>query len=147
MTQLDPDLVRQAARAPRKDGLTEGECIAMNLLRRNDVRASILARVFQKAKNTVYYNSLTGEAASYPSHRAVEINRIVDRILSQVGMEAALAKYVPSDVNEAVNAANREVAAINEARAAARRLRRRPAGFDGEGFKAARKPKLDRGVG
>ena len=60
--ELDEGLVHQAKRAPRRDGLTESERIALNLFWRKDVRVPILAQVFQCSKNTVYYSCLTGGA-------------------------------------------------------------------------------------
>ena len=50
MIELDQDLIRRAKRAPRKDELTEGERIAMNLFWRQGVRVPVLARIFQSFK-------------------------------------------------------------------------------------------------
>ena len=58
--QLDETLIAQARRAPRHDGLSLGERIALNLLWRKKVRVPVLAKVFQCSKNTIYYNCLDG---------------------------------------------------------------------------------------
>ena len=106
MIELDQDLVRLAKRAPRHDGLSESERIAMNLFWRRGVRVPILAKVFQCSKNTCYYNCLTGDAASYPpTNKAKEINDLIDRI----GEEKAWEENVTATMIRAVNAANREL--------------------------------------
>ena len=106
MIDLDESLIRQARRAPRRDGLTEQERIAMNLLWRRHVRVPVLAKVFQCSKNTVYASCLTGDAASYVSgHRAKEINDLIDRM----GEDAAWREHVTSTMIRAVNAANKEL--------------------------------------
>jgi hypothetical protein len=106
--QLDEALIIQAKRTPRADGLTLEERIALNLFWRRDVRVPVLAKVFQCSKNTIYYNCLTGEAASYPSgHKAKEVNDLIDKM----GPEKAWAKYVTEDMIRAVNAANKELVA------------------------------------
>ena len=105
---LDETLIAQARRAPRHDGLSLGERIALNLLWRKKVRVPVLAKVFQCSKNTIYYNCLTGDAASYPSSsgaKAREINEIVDRM----GEEQAWDQYVTAAMIRAVNAANKEL--------------------------------------
>ena len=63
--QLDPALLAKARRAPRRDGLTFEERMALNLFWRKDVRVPVLVRVFQCSKNTIYSNCLTGDAPSY----------------------------------------------------------------------------------
>ena len=106
MIDLDESLIRQARRAPRRDGLTEQERIAMNLLWRRHVRVPVLAKVFQCSKNTVYASCLTGDSASYVSgHRAKEINDLIDR----VGEDAAWREHVTSTMIRAVNTANKEL--------------------------------------
>jgi hypothetical protein len=119
MTELDQDLVRRARRAPRKDELSERERIAMNVLWRSGVRVPVLSRIFGCARNTVYYNCLTGDQVSYPSNRAVEINEFVEKI----GVEEARRRYVTPEMNAAVNKANAEIAAFHD-RKAAQRARR-----------------------
>jgi hypothetical protein len=105
---LDETLIAQARRAPRHDGLSLGERIALNLLWRKKVRVPVLAKVFQCSKNTIYYNCLTGDAPSYPasgSNKAREINEIIDRM----GEDAAWREHVTSTMIRAVNAANKEL--------------------------------------
>ena len=103
---LDETLIAEARRAPRHDGLSFGERVALNLLWRKKVRIQVLAKVFQCSKNTIYYNCLTGDAVSYPGGRkAHEINEIVDRM----GEDAAWAQYVTQTMIRAVNAANKEL--------------------------------------
>lgn len=106
--QLDEMLIAQARRAPRHDGLSLGERIALNLLWRKKVRVPVLAKVFQCSKNTIYYNCLTGDAASYPSatgNKAREVNEIIDRI----GEDKAWDENVTATMIRAVNAANKEL--------------------------------------
>jgi hypothetical protein len=104
--QLDETLIAQARRATRHDGLSLGERIALNLLWRKKVRVPVLAKVFQCSKNTIYYNCLTGDAASYPpGSKAREINEIIDRI----GEQAAWDQNVTPAMIRAVNAANKEL--------------------------------------
>lgn len=106
--QLDETLIAEAKRAPRQDGLSLGERIALNLLWRRQVRVQVLAKVFQCSKNTIYYNCLTGDAVSYPTAggaKAREVNEIIDRM----GEDAAWAQYVTSTMIRAVNAANKEL--------------------------------------
>ena len=108
MIELDESLIAQARRAPRHDGLSLSERIALNLLWRKKVRVPVLAKVFQCSKNTIYYNCLTGDAPSYPSSgisKAREINEIIDRM----GEDAAWREHVTSAMIRAVNAANREL--------------------------------------
>ena len=61
--------------------------------------------VFLVSKNTLYGNALTGGGA-YNSQRAIETNKIVDRM----GVKQAHAKYVTPDLIRAVNEANRKLA-------------------------------------
>jgi hypothetical protein len=104
--QLDETLIAQARRAPRHDGLSLGERIALNLLWRKKVRVPVLAKVFHCSKNTIYANCLTGDAASYVSgHRAKEVNELIDRM----GEEQAWDQYVTAAMIRAVNAANKEL--------------------------------------
>ena len=103
---LDETLIAQARRAPRHDGLGENEKIALNLFWRKGVRVPILASVFRVSKNTVYYNCLTGDAASYPQgNRAKEVNDRIDAM----GEDVAWKKYVTDTMIRAVNAANKEL--------------------------------------
>ena len=106
--QLDETLIAQARRAPRHDGLSLSERIALNLLWRKHVRVPVLAKVFQCSKNTIYYNCLTGDAASYPlsgANKAREINEIIDRM----GEDQAWEQNVTATMIRAVNAANKEL--------------------------------------
>ena len=104
--QLDEALILQAKRAPRHDGLSLNERIALNLLWRKDVRVPVLAKVFKCSKNTIYANCLTGEAASYVSgHRAKEINDLIDKM----GEVVAWRENITPAMIRAVNAANKEL--------------------------------------
>ena len=104
--QLDENLIAQARRAPRHDGLLLGERIALNLFWRKKVRVPVLAKVFHCSKNTIYANCLTGDAVSYVSgRRAKEINDLIDR----VGEQAAWDQNVTAAMIRAVNAANKEL--------------------------------------
>jgi hypothetical protein len=102
--QLNPALLAKARRAPRRDGLTFEERMALNLFWRKDVRVPVLAKVFQCSKNTIYSNCLTGDAPSYPYGRAQEINDIIDAM----GEQKAWDKYVTPGMVHAVDAANKE---------------------------------------
>jgi hypothetical protein len=96
--QLDETLLAQARRAIRRDGLSLGEQIALNLFWRKKVRAAVLAKVFQCSKNTIYYNCLTGD-------KAREINEIIERI----GEQQAWEQNVTEAMIRAVNAVNKEL--------------------------------------
>ena len=103
--QLDEDLLHLARRPLRSDGLTEEECIAINLFWRKRVRIPILAKVFQCSKNTIYYNCLTGDAPSYRANgRGVEVNELIDRM----GEDKAWAKYVTPEMIASINAENKQ---------------------------------------
>ena len=103
--QLDQALLAKARRIPRRDGLTFEERMALNLFWRKEVRVSVLAKVFQCSKNTIYSNCLTGDAPSYAYGRAQEINDLVDAM----GEQKAWDKYVTPGMIHAVNAANKEL--------------------------------------
>ena len=106
MIDLDETLIAQARRAPRHDGLSLGERVALNLLWRKKVRVPVLAKVFQCSKNSIYANCLTGDAASYVSgRRAKETNEIIDRM----GEDQAWEQNVTAAMIRAVNAANKEL--------------------------------------
>lgn len=112
---LDETLIAQARRAPRHDGLSLSERIALNLFWRKKVRVPVLAKVFHCSKNTIYANCLTGGAESYVSgHRAKEINDLIDR----VGEQAAWDQNVTATMIRAVNAANKELVERKRPRAA-----------------------------
>jgi len=101
MLTLDEDLIALTRRAPRDgDGLDHDQAMAINVLWRRGVKATVLARVFGVSKNTVYYRALTGLAQSYPARTAVEVNAKIDAM----GLEAAERKYVQPWMVEAVNA-------------------------------------------
>ena len=100
--QLDQALLAQARRIPRRDGLAFEERMALNLFWRKEVRVSVLAKVFQCSKNTIYSNCLTGDAPSYVYGRAQEINDLVDAM----GEDKAWNEYVTPGMIHAVNAAN-----------------------------------------
>ncbi len=104
-TQLDENLLYLARRPLRSDGLTEEECIAINLFWRKRVRIPILAKVFQCSKNTIYYNCLTGEAPSYRANgRAREVNDLIERM----GEDKAWAKYITPKMTQAINEENKK---------------------------------------
>ena len=117
--QLDPSLVFQTKRRTRDDGLTDDECIALNLFWRKRVKVSTLARVFKVSKNTIYYRALTGTADSYPNslytNKAKDVNALIDKM----GVDAAWDKFVTDDMVRRVNAEMaEEVRRRDEARAA-----------------------------
>ena len=102
--ELDETLLYKTKRKSREDGLTDDECIAINLFWRKHVKVIILAKVFRVSKNTCYYRCITGNANSYPtsmySNKAHDTNALIDRI----GFQAAWDKYVTDDMVRAVNA-------------------------------------------
>jgi len=116
MERLDEALLAQIARPPRLRGgsspiLTLQERIAANIFWRKGVPIPALMEVFQVSKNTLYGNCLTGGGAYVSGQRAIETNEIVDR----VGVKAAEAQYVTSDMIRAVNQANRKLLADRSA--------------------------------
>lgn len=102
--ELDETLIYKTKRKPREDGLTDDECIALNLFWRKHVKVPILAKVFKVSKNTIYYRALTGNADSYPtsmySNKARDTNALIDRM----GFKQAWDKYVTDDLVRAVEA-------------------------------------------
>ena len=100
---LDETLIYKTKRKPREDGLTDDECIALNLFWRKHVKVPILAKVFRVSKNTIYYRALTGKADSYPnslySNKAKDTNALIDKM----GFKAAWDKYVTDEMVDAVN--------------------------------------------
>ena len=106
--ELDPALVFKTKRRSREDGLTDDECIAINLFWRKGIKVPILARVFSCSKNTVYYRCITGTNSSYQnmsySNKAKEANALIDKL----GEEKAWHRYVTDEMVHAVNAAMAE---------------------------------------
>ena len=99
--ELNMELVRSTKRSPRAGGgLSFDERMAVNWFWRQDVKATILAKVFRVSKNTIYYSALTGLAQSYPAKTAVEINEAID----QIGMDEVKRLYVKPWMTKAVNA-------------------------------------------
>lgn len=102
---LNEDLLRKFRR-PRNGGLTNEDCIALNLFWRKKVDVLILAKVFHLSKNTIYIRAITGPAESYPnpnsaySNSAAEVNALIDKL----GVEKAWNRYVTDDMVEAVEA-------------------------------------------
>lgn len=89
--------------------------IAINLFWRKEsakargpirIRALILAKAFGVAPNTIYYQCLTGEAESYNGSRTRGLNAAYDtnRVIDEIGVEAAWSKYVTPRMIRAVNA-------------------------------------------
>jgi hypothetical protein len=116
--KLNKDLLRRARRSPAAKDLDDDERIAINLLWRKGVRAVALAKIFQRSKNTIYYQCLTGEGASYPfKNKAAEINDIIEKM----GEKAAWDLYVRDrpGLIEAVNAANEDIVEAHRSRDAA----------------------------
>ena len=101
---LDPALVFQTKRRTREDGLSDAECIAINLFWRREVRVPILARVFKVSKNTIYYRCLTGNADSYPNSLYANKARDTNKLIDDMGVEAAWKKFVTDDMVRKVNA-------------------------------------------
>ena len=101
---IDETLIYKTKRKPREDGLTDDECIALNLFWRKHIKVPILAKVFRVSKNTIYYRALTGKADSYPnslySNKAKDTNALIDRL----GFQNAWNKYVTDEMVDAVEA-------------------------------------------
>ena len=102
--EIDETLIYKTKRKPREDGLTDDECIALNLFWRKHIKVPILAKVFRVSKNTIYYRALTGKADSYPnslySNKAKDTNALIDRL----GFQVAWNKYVTNEMVDAVEA-------------------------------------------
>lgn len=102
--ELNETLIYKTKRKPRDDGLTDDECIAINLFWRKHVKVPILAKVFRVSKNTCYYRCLTGTANSYPtsiySNKAADTNKLIDKM----GFQSAWNRYVTDEMVDAVNA-------------------------------------------
>ena len=102
--EIDETLIYKTKRKPRQDGLTDDECIAINLFWRKHIKVPILARVFRVSKNTCYYRCLTGSADSYPtsmySNKAKDTNALIDKM----GFQAAWNRYVTDQMVDDVEA-------------------------------------------
>ena len=102
--EIDETLIYKTKRKPREDGLTDDECIALNLFWRKHIKVPILAKVFKVSKNTIYYRALTGSADSYPtsmySNKAKDTNALIDRI----GFQEAWNRYVTDQMVDDVEA-------------------------------------------
>ena len=101
---VDETLIYKTKRKPREDGLTDDECIALNLFWRKHIKVPILAKVFKVSKNTIYYRALTGSADSYPtsmySNKAKDTNALIDKM----GFQAAWNRYVTDQMVDDVEA-------------------------------------------
>ena len=102
--EIDETLIYKTKRKPREDGLTDDECIALNLFWRKHIKVPILAKVFKVSKNTIYYRALTGSADSYPtsmySNKAKDTNALIDKM----GFQAAWNRYVTDQMVDDVEA-------------------------------------------
>ena len=102
--EIDETLIYKTKRKPREDGLTDNECVALNLFWRKNIKVPILARVFRVSKNTIYYRALTGKANSYPnslySNKAKDTNALIDKM----GFQRAWDTYVTDEMVDAVEA-------------------------------------------
>jgi hypothetical protein len=102
--EINETLIYKTKRKPREDGLTDDECIALNLFWRKHIKVPILAKVFRVSKNTIYYRALTGKADSYPnslySNKAKDTNALIDKI----GFQVAWNQYVTDEMVDAVEA-------------------------------------------
>lgn len=102
--EINETLIYKTKRKPREDGLTDDECIALNLFWRKHIKVPILAKVFKVSKNTIYYRALTGNADSYPtsmySNKAKDTNALIDRM----GFQKAWDRYVTNEMVDAVEA-------------------------------------------
>lgn len=102
--EIDETLIYKTKRKPREDGLTDDECIALNLFWRKHIKVPILAKVFKVSKNTIYYRALTGSADSYPtsmySNKAKDTNALIDKM----GFQKAWDKYVTDQMVDDVEA-------------------------------------------
>ena len=114
---LDETLIYKTKRKPREDGLTDDECIALNLFWRKRVRVPILAKVFSVSKNTIYYRALTGAAKLYPTSTYSNKARDTNALIDSLGEEEAWNRFV---TDEMVLAVNQEMAAEVERRNAER---------------------------
>ena len=102
--EIDETLIYKTKRKPREDGLTDNECVALNLFWRKNIKVPILAKVFRVSKNTIYYRALTGKADSYPnslySNKAKDTNALIDKM----GFQRAWDNYVTDEMVDAVEA-------------------------------------------
>ena len=102
--EIDETLIYKTKRKPSEDGLTDNECVALNLFWRKNIKVPILARVFRVSKNTRYYRALTGKADSYPnslySNKAKDTNALIDKM----GFQSAWDTYVTDEMVDAVEA-------------------------------------------
>jgi hypothetical protein len=100
--ELDPALIARSRRKARM--LTFSDRVAINLLydNKNGVSVPILARVFGVSKNTIYYQSLTGKADSYPT--TGKLVKEVEKEIRRLGRPKAREVYLTDEIKTAVNA-------------------------------------------
>lgn len=98
---LNENLMRKLKK-PRDNGLTDDECVALNLFWRKKVNVLLLARVFHVSKNTIYARAITGPVDNHSIHVG-SIERI-NKLIDQLGEEKAWNRYVTNEMVEAVHA-------------------------------------------
>ena len=109
---INENLVFLTKRRPRKrGGLSAGECVALNLLWRKQVRVPVLAAVFGVSKNTVYSRALTGSAKSYhPDSRRSNTAQDTNDLIDRMGFDEAWKIFITSRIAAAVDEENANLA-------------------------------------
>jgi hypothetical protein len=116
MTKLryDEKLLAELAVRHDPDLLSLGDKIAINLAWRKKARVPILAKLYSVSKNTIYYTCLTGGSAGYPhgaTNTAAEVNRLID----EIGVEAAFETYLTDEHVRRTNLALKKTLEAKEA--------------------------------
>ena len=89
--EINETLIYKTKRKPREDGLTDDECIALNLFWRKHIKVPILAKVFRVSKNTVYYRALNRQRRILiPTHSIPTRPRTPTRLIDQFGLSGCL---------------------------------------------------------
>jgi|SRR5579864_388722 len=102
--EIDKSLLYLTKRQARKDGLSDGERIALHLLWDNGlgVKVPILAKAFKVSKNTIYYKALTGDADSYPNSKRSNSAADTRAMIEELGVEEAKRRFITPEIKAAV---------------------------------------------
>src|SRR5215472_13338766 len=95
--ELNVGAIERLRRKKRGDGLSLEDRVALNLLWRRGVRATILAKIFNISKNTVYYTALS-------SRHSVAAKEAHEKIEREGGPDIVWRRYVTDDMIRRVNA-------------------------------------------
>ena len=101
--KLDQTLIFRVRRKAGANQLTAEQCIAINLLNRQGVSGTILAKVFGVSKNTIYYRCISGAAKSYRTSTKYNIANEVKKVIAEMGEDVAWDLFVTDEMVQRAN--------------------------------------------